>query len=99
MIILKLIIAIVHDEDSGRIIDEFNDNNLKITKMCSTGGFMKSGNSTLLSGIQDDEVDKAVSIIENNTRKREDVIDIHSYKVSTGRATIFIADIERCEKF
>lgn len=97
--ILKLIIAIVHDEDSGRIIDEFNTNNLKITKMCSTGGFMKSGNSTLLSGIQDDKVEKAVSIIENNTRKREGVIDINSYKVSTGKATIFITDIERCEKF
>lgn len=109
---MKLIIAIVHDQDAGKIIDEFSDNNLKITKMSSTGGFMQAGNTTLLSGVEDDEVGRAVKIIEDNSESRQEIVKNKSHKkhfikqkeneeskVSVGRATIFVTDIERFIKF
>jgi uncharacterized protein YaaQ len=109
---MKLIIAIVHDEDSGVIIDEFSENKLKITKLCSTGGFIKSGNTTLISGVEDDEVDRAVDIIARNTQVRIGDLKVHQHKntmqglkekqdgkISIGAATIFITNVERFEKF
>ena len=43
---MKLIIAIVQDEDSGILIDELMDEDFRVTKLASTGGFLKSGNTT-----------------------------------------------------
>jgi uncharacterized protein YaaQ len=109
---MKLIIAIVHDEDAGVIIDEFSENKLQITKLCTTGGFIKSGNTTLISGVEDYEVEKAVDIISRNTQVRLEAVKGHSHKamtpklneikngrISVGAATIFITNIERFEKF
>jgi uncharacterized protein YaaQ len=97
---MKLIIAVVHDEDAAVIIDEFSENKLQITKLCSTGGFIKSGNSTLISGVQDDEVEKAVDIIARNTQIRvKGAKENKNGGISVGAATIFITNIERFEKF
>lgn len=109
---MKLIIAIVHDEDSGIIIDEFSENKLMITKLCSTGGFIKSGNTTLISGVEDDEVERAVDIIARNSQVRIGDLKVHQHKntmhglkekqdskISIGAATIFITNVERFEKF
>lgn len=109
---MKLIIAIVHDEDRCNIIDEFSENGLKITMMSSTGGFMKSGNSTLLSGVEEGDLEKAVSIIEKNTQTREEVVETPAHRflpaklkgnssvsILIGGATIFVTNVERFEKF
>ena len=47
---MKLIIAIVQDEDSDNLVKILNKNDFKVTKISSTGGFLKSGNVTLLPG-------------------------------------------------
>jgi uncharacterized protein YaaQ len=99
VVTLKLLIAIVHDEDAGKIIDEFTDNSLRITKLCSTGGFIKGGNTTLLCGLEDNQVGKAIIIIERNTQSRENVAKNPSGKISSSRATIFVTNIERYAKF
>jgi uncharacterized protein YaaQ len=101
---MKLIIAIVHDQDAGNILDEFSDNGLKITKLCSTGGFIKSGNTTLISGVEDKDVEKALDIISRNTQIRTESLvsnlkESGDSKISIGAATIFITNVERFEKF
>ena len=45
---MKLILAIVQDEDSVGVMDELNVNGFMVTKMCSSGGFLRAGNTTLL---------------------------------------------------
>lgn len=51
---MKLIICIVQDQDSGALIDELTDGGFRITKLASTGGFLKAGNTTLLAGVEED---------------------------------------------
>ena len=68
---MKLVIAIVQDEDSENLIKNLNDNNFKVTKISSTGGFLKAGNVTILSGIEDEELDKFMQILEENSKTRE----------------------------
>ena len=104
---MKLIICIVQDQDSGALIDELMDNDFRITKLASTGGFLKAGNTTLLTGVEDKDVDQVLKIIEDNCKTRELTTSLltvtmpgDSYipfplEVKVGGATIFILDVEK----
>jgi uncharacterized protein YaaQ len=109
---VKLIIAVVHDEDKNKVIDAFNENNLRITMTGTTGGFIRSGNSTLLSGVEDDELEKALNIIANNTEKREENAEALSHRflpmkpkennsknIAISGATVFVVNVDRFVKF
>ncbi|MFL6516563.1 MAG: cyclic-di-AMP receptor, partial [Bacillus sp. (in: firmicutes)] len=50
---MKLIIAVVQDQDSNRLSKALVDNNFRATKLASTGGFLKSGNTTFMIGTED----------------------------------------------
>jgi len=103
---MKLIMAIIHDEDAFQIIDMLSEEGFKVTKLASTGGFLRAGNTTLLCGSDDDRVDELISIIEKKCKSRKQVTSIHSAHLSTaenyvpypvevtvGGATIFVLDV------
>lgn len=104
---MKLIICIVQDQDSGALIDELMEKDFRITKLASTGGFLRAGNTTLLTGVEDNEVDEVLQIIEDNCKTRELTTSLltvtmpgdsyipYPLEVKVGGATIFILDVEK----
>ena len=108
---MKLVIAIVQDEDSENLIRSLNENNFKVTKISSTGGFLKAGNVTILSGIEDEELDKFMGILEENSKTREVKRTIQPVNilgqamipvpitVKVGGATIFVTDVVDFKRF
>lgn len=48
---MKLVIAIVQDEDASRLVGKMMDSGYRVTKLATTGGFLKAGNTTLLTGV------------------------------------------------
>lgn len=108
---MKLVIAIVQDEDSENLIKNLNENNFKVTKISSTGGFLKAGNVTILSGIEDEELDKFMGILEENSKTREVKRTIQPVNipgqamipvpitVKVGGATIFVTDVVDFKRF
>ena len=60
---MKLVFAIVHDEDGSRVMEELNKGGFSVTKLCSTGGFLKAGNTTLLVGVEESSLD---DVMRNN---------------------------------
>jgi len=54
---VKLVIAIVRDDYSEVLQDELADAGHRYTKLASTGGFLRKGNTTLLVGVDDDQMD------------------------------------------
>lgn len=104
---MKLIIAIVQDQDAISLIDDLTEENYRVTKLASTGGFLKSGNTTLLTGVEDEDVDHVVSIIERNCKTREITTSLlnmtipgetyipYPLEVKVGGATLFILDVEQ----
>ncbi len=104
---MKLIVAIVQDQDAPSLIDELTENEFSVTKLASTGGFLKAGNTTLLIGVEDEKVDDVLNIIENNCKTRTittsllsvtmpgDTYIPYPLEVRVGGATIFILDVER----
>lgn len=104
---MKLIIAIVQDQDAGGLIEELTDKKFRVTKLASTGGFLKAGNTTLFIGVEDHEVNEVYKIIEDNCKTREittslmtvtmpgDTYIPYPLEVKVGGATVFVLDIER----
>ena len=61
---MKLIIAIVQDEDASRLISQLMNDGFGVTKLATTGGFLRAGNTTLLVGVDDDRFQAAMDVIE-----------------------------------
>lgn len=109
---MKLVFAVVHDEDGNKVMQELNENGFSVTKLCSTGGFLKSGNTTLLVGIEEDKVDTVIEIIKKKSKNRKQVLSpsmspssleggiamSYPIEVVVGGATIFVLNVERFEK-
>ena len=58
---MKLIIAVVQDEDSSRLLSELMQQGFGVTKLATTGGFLKAGNTTLLLGVDDERLNYILS--------------------------------------
>jgi uncharacterized protein YaaQ len=103
---LKLIFAVIQDKDSNRLLNTLVDNNFRATKLASTGGFLKSGNTTFIIGTEDIRVEKALQIIKENCQHREQMVapvspmggNADSY-VEVGGATVFVLPVEQFHQF
>jgi uncharacterized protein YaaQ len=84
---MKLIIAIIKDEDNDAVSGALTKNDFRVTLIASTGGFLRSGRSTLLIGVDDSQVEDALEIIRQNCKKPDE---------SKGkRATIFVLPVDQ----
>lgn len=108
---MKLVIAIVQDEDSNSLVDNLTDKNYRVTKLATTGGFLKSGNTTLMIGVEKTKVDEVVKIIEDECKTRKQVVTSPSpttgatgvfvpypVEVNVGGATVFVVDVDKFVK-
>lgn len=109
---MKLIIAVVQDKDSNRLSDALVAEGHRATKLASSGGFLKAGNTTFLIGTEDEKVDEIMSLIKENCRSREQLVapispmggNADSYvpypiEVQVGGATVFVVPVEQFEQF
>jgi uncharacterized protein YaaQ len=106
---MKLIVAVVQDKDSVRLVEALVEKGYRSTKLASTGGFLKSGNTTLLIGVEEKSVQPVVDIIKEICHSREQLItpmapvgsnSVESYmpypiEVLVGGATVFVLDVEK----
>ena len=57
---MKLILAIISTDDTKACISALNRASYHVTRLATTGGFLSSGNTTLIIGCEDKEVEKAI---------------------------------------
>lgn len=109
---MKLIIAIVQNDDVSDLVDALRDNNYMSTKLASTGGFLSAGNTTLLIGIEKEKVDDVLKIIGEICKTRKKITTsmpptacctVGAYvpqtiEVKVGGAVVFVTDVDRFEK-
>ncbi|GEK89049.1 cyclic-di-AMP receptor [Alkalibacterium putridalgicola] len=109
---MKLVVAIVQNQDSKRLADEFVENGIRATKLSSTGGFLRAGNTTFLMGVEDRKVDETLELIKENCSTRsQTMMSPPSYdftlesdltypvNVEVGGATIFVLPIDQFLQF
>lgn len=108
---MKLVIAIVQDEDSKSLSETFTKNGVRSTRLSSTGGFMRSGNSTFIVGVEDNKVNAVLDIIEEVCSTRvQSIMSPPSYDfnfemnmnypvdVEVGGATVFVLEVDQFKK-
>lgn len=103
---MKLIIAIVSNDDAHALSNALNKKNFSVTRLSTTGGFLKIGNTTLLVGIEDDQKEAVFDIIKEYSKQRTELVpstaayDIGRFasfpvEVTVGGATVFVVDVEQ----
>ena len=106
---MKMILAIVSNDDSSNVSRQLTRERYSVTRLATTGGFLMSGNTTLLIGVEDEKVDNVIEIISSNSRKRTKMVPSTAsfsagmysgmpVQVTVGGATIFVMNVERFEK-
>ena len=90
---MKLLMAIVRDQFEADVIFDLNKQGFSVTRVSTTGGFWRRGNSTLLIGVDDDKIDQALDIIDAHAGPQ---VDTHSAPASPPphRATIFVLNVD-----
>ncbi len=64
---MKLVITIVQDTEVTKFLNQLTTNGFSATKLASTGGFLKAGNTTLIIGVEDDKVDEILALAKGTT--------------------------------
>jgi len=93
---LKLIIAIIQDEYITKVIRTLMENKIRTTKLSSTGGFLKSGNTTLFIGVEDNKVDEVVELIRKECSSKK--VKSGNDEITVGGANLFVMDIDKYMK-
>ncbi len=60
---MKLMSIIIQDKDSDRVVEALAQQGLSITRMASTGGFLRQGNVTLFLGVEPEQIDPVIEIL------------------------------------
>lgn len=106
---MKLMIAIVNNDDAHTVNSVLSKSGFAITKIASTGGFLMNGNSTFLIGVKDEEVEYAIELIGKHSKKRiqpapvdlsytSSVLGAFPAEVTVGGATILVMNVEKYER-
>ena len=108
---MKLIFAIVHDEDSPRLMAELNRAGYRVTKLNSSGGFLRSGNTTLMIVVEETQLQEVLGIVRKYSSSRQAAINTsvtpssiggsyipYPVEVMVGGATVFVLNVEHFEK-
>jgi uncharacterized protein YaaQ len=88
---MKLILAILRDEDLETVSHELITNGFRLTRIASTGGFWKRGNTTFMIGVDDEKVDQAIQIMREYCTQPSDT--------TAHRATVFVLNVNRYDHF
>lgn len=86
---MKLIIAIVRDIDAGPVIDQLVAHSYRVTRVASTGGFLRRGNATLLIGVEEQQVQSVIDLLRDTCSPPEP---------NHHRATVFVVDAPHFEQ-
>lgn len=80
---MKVIIAIVKDSDDAEVIHQLIDRQYRVTRMASTGGFLRRGNVTLLIGVEEEQVKDVIDLINQSCQPEQS---------GQHKATIFVVN-------
>ena len=81
---MKLIIAIVNSEDASAVLSELTGQGFSVTKLATSGGFLRAGNVTMMIGVEEEQVQKALSVIEEfSSQRKQQVPDRKSTRLNS----------------
>ena len=108
---VKLVLAVVHNEDAGALVDALLEREYRATRLHSSGGFLKQSNATIVVGVEDDRVEEILGVVRETCTSRTQVVNPmppimepgeffmpYPLEVEVGGATVFVLPVERFER-
>lgn len=108
---MKLVVAVVQDEDADHLVNEIVAAGYRVTRVSSTGSLLRTGNTSLIVGVDEAEVPSVISIIRATCKRRTQIAVPYSpalepgllylsenFEVEVGGAIIFVLNVERYER-
>lgn len=103
---MKLIVAIINNDDCNSVLGGLSRQGFGATRLSTSGGFLRAGNTTLLIGTEEEKVDEVIAVISEYSRKRTQMITPSpsfmaegfisgAVEVTVGGATVFVLDVDR----
>ena len=103
---MKMVLAIINQDDANMVVNGLMHDGYSVTKLSTTGGFLKAGNMTILVGVDDETVPAVIEIIRKHSHSRRQVIPTTSeigmgfypsmpVEVTVGGATIFVLNVDQ----
>ena len=109
---MKLIVAVIQDSDSTKLLNALVEENFRATKLASSGGFLKSGNTIIMVGTEDHKVKDVLGVIKEQCQNRKQLISPVSpmggngdsyipypVEVEVGGATVFVLPVDDFYQF
>ncbi|MEA4934449.1 MAG: cyclic-di-AMP receptor [Lawsonibacter sp.] len=110
---MRLMFAVIRDKDANDAMENLSRRRIGVTKLASTGGFLRDGNTTLMIGVEDGQVEEVMEILKKNCARRSEVeiapphstggvpvwsLGYTPVKVEVGGATVFVVDVAQFQK-
>jgi uncharacterized protein YaaQ len=108
---VKLIVAVVHNEDARAMIDVLLAHEFRATWLHSSGGFLKQSNATILVGVDDAKVNDVVALVRDNCHSRTQTVSPippimepgeffmpYPLEVEVGGAVVFVLPVDHFER-
>ena len=108
---MKLVVAIVHNEDAGALVDALLEREYRATRLHSSGGFLKQSNATVIVGVEEAQVEEVLAIVRESCHARTQIVNPmppimepgeffmpYPLEVEVGGATVFVLPVERFER-
>ena len=86
---MKLMFVVIRDRDDENVVQALVENAYRVTRVASTGGFLRHGNVTLMIGIEDEKVQTVIDLLRQTCCPPEE---------AQHRATIFVVDMPYFEQ-
>ncbi len=90
---MKLIIAVVQSQEADEVVDALVQAEYRATRFASTGGFLRRGNTTIMVGVQDQQVDHVVDVLRGAVEGADDRLPEGQSAV-----TVFVLDLEEYQR-
>ncbi len=105
---MKMVMAIINRDDASVVVQQLTKAGYQVTKLATTGGFLRTGNTTILVGVENEKVDQVISIISKHSNSRKQLMPATemgtgvyanmAIEVIVGGAAIFVLNVEKFEK-
>ena len=108
---MKLVVAIVHSEDAGPLVDALLEREYRATRLHSSGGFLRQSNATVLLAVDDDQVEEVIDLVRENCTARTQIVNPmppimepgeffmpYPLEVQVGGATVMVVPVELFEQ-
>jgi uncharacterized protein YaaQ len=108
---MKLIFAVVQSHDVEACCDALTAQGFVCTRFATQGGFLENTNSTLMTGVNDDQVEQVLALLRRHAKQRVEMVESSQalaggllpvvappLDVEVGGATVFVVPLDRCER-